>query len=85
MSDLHGNRLDLSVAKSAALAAAAAWGIALEEPFELASVSYVAPAGDVVVKVPWEGDTESLHEPDALELWDGDGAVRLLQRSGSAL
>ncbi len=37
------------------------------------------------LKVAWEGDDESLHEGDALELWDGDGAVRLLRRSGRAL
>ena len=48
-------------------------------------VSFVAPAGDAVLKVAWRGDDESLHEGDALELWDGDGAVRLLRRSGSAL
>ncbi|HEY5437451.1 MAG TPA: aminoglycoside phosphotransferase family protein [Acidimicrobiales bacterium] len=85
MSDERSQHFDLSVAKATALAAAAEWGIVLEEPFELSSVSYVAPAGDVVVKVPWEGDTESLHEPDALERWNGDGAVRLLRRSGTAL
>jgi len=85
MSDVRANRFDLSVAKTTALAAATAWGVVLEEPFELLSVSYVAPAGDVVVKVPWGGDTESLHEPDALELWNGVGAVRLLRRSGFAL
>jgi len=51
----------------------------------MAAVSYVAPAGDRVVKVAWEGDDESLHEPDALELWDGDGAVRLMGRFGRAL
>ena len=34
-----------------------------------------------MLKVAWEGDDESLHEADALELWDGDGAVRLLRRS----
>jgi streptomycin 6-kinase len=33
-----------------------------------------------VLKVAWEGDDESLHEPEALELWDGRGAVRLLKR-----
>ncbi|MGH7763877.1 MAG: aminoglycoside phosphotransferase family protein [Candidatus Dormibacteraceae bacterium] len=38
-----------------------------------------------MLKVAWQGDDESLHEADALELWDGDGAVRLLRRSGSAL
>jgi streptomycin 6-kinase len=45
----------------------------------------VAPVGDAVLKVPWEGDDESLHEADALALWNGDGAVRLLRRSGRAL
>ena len=30
-------------------------------------------------------DDESLHEAEALELWDGDGAVRLRGRSGRAL
>ena len=38
-----------------------------------------------MLKVSWEGDKESLHEGDALELWNGDGAVRLLRRSGRAL
>jgi streptomycin 6-kinase len=32
-----------------------------------------------------EGDEESLHEGEALELWDGDASVRLLRRSGRAL
>ena len=65
--------------------AARHWGVALGPPFAMAAVSYVAPAGAGVVKVAWEGDDESLHEPDALELWDGDGAVRLLDRFGRAL
>jgi streptomycin 6-kinase len=38
-----------------------------------------------VLKLPWEGDDESLHEPEALELWEGDGAVRVLARDGRAL
>jgi streptomycin 6-kinase len=77
---------DLGEAKATALEAAAAWGVELGTPFAMSNVSYVAPAGDdAVVKVPWEGDDESLHEGDALELWDGDGAVRLLRRSGRAL
>jgi len=67
------------------LAAAREWGLELGEPFALSNVSYVAPAGDVVLKVGWEGDDESLHEGDALELWNGDGAIRLLRRSGRAL
>lgn len=78
-------RLDLSAAKVAALQVAHEWGLELGEPFALANVSYVAPAGHAVLKVPWEGDQESLHEGDALELWGGDGAVRPLRRSGRAL
>jgi hypothetical protein len=77
---------DLSVAKATALEAAAVWGVELGAPFAFSCVSYVAPAGrDAVVKVAWEGDEESLHEGDALELWDGDASVRLLRRSGRAL
>jgi streptomycin 6-kinase len=76
---------DLSAAKAAALEVALEWGLEVGPPFALSNVSYVAPAGDAVLKVAWEGDTESLHEGDALELWDGDGAVRLLRRSGRTL
>jgi streptomycin 6-kinase len=80
-----GERLDLSAARATALAAAREWGLVLGAPFRLSNVSYVAPAGCAVLKVAWERDDESLHEGDALELWDGDGAVRLLGRSGRAL
>jgi streptomycin 6-kinase len=79
------SRFDLTVAKAAALDAAREWGLQLGEPFAFSCVSYVAPAGQVVLKVAWEGDDESLHEGDALALWNGDGAVRLLRCSGSAL
>jgi streptomycin 6-kinase len=78
-------RLDMTAAKATALEVAREWGLELGEPFWLSNVSYVAPAGHAVLKVPWEGDQESLHEGDALELWGGDGAVRLLRRSGRAL
>jgi streptomycin 6-kinase len=78
-------RFDLTACRDAAVEAARHWGLALEPPFALSTVSYVAPAGDLVVKVPWEGDDESLHEPDALRLWDGHGAVRLRGRFGRAL
>lgn len=78
-------RLDLSAAKATALEIAREWGLELGEPFALSYVSYVAPAGRAVLKVAWEGDQESLHEGDALELWNGDGAVRLLRRSRLAL
>jgi streptomycin 6-kinase len=65
--------------------AARHWGLTLGPPFAMSNASYVAPAGTAVLKVPWEGDDESLHEPDALELWNGDGAVRLLDRCGRAI
>jgi len=76
---------DLSVAKATAFEVAREWGLELGEPFVLSNVSYVAPAGNVVLKVAWQGDTESLNEGDALELWDGDGAVRVLRRSERAI
>jgi len=60
--------------------AARHWGLELGAPFAMSTWSYVAPAGDLVVKVPWGGDDESLHEPDALALWNGDGAVCLRDR-----
>jgi streptomycin 6-kinase len=60
---------------------AADWGVDLGAPFALSRYSFVAPAGpDAVLKVTWEGDDESDHEADALELWAGNGAVRLLRR-----
>jgi streptomycin 6-kinase len=72
-------------AEDEAVAAARQWGLELGPPFAMSNVSYVAPAGEAVVKVAWEGDDESLHEPDALRLWDGDGAVRILDRFGRAI
>jgi streptomycin 6-kinase len=77
--------LDLTSARAAAEAAARHWGLVLGPPFTRAHASYVTPAGDAVVKVAWQGDDESLHEPDALALWGGDGAVRLLDRYGPAV
>ena len=60
---------------------AADWGLQLGERHELARYSYVAPAGDdAVLKVTPPEDDESDEEADALELWAGDGAVRLLRR-----
>jgi streptomycin 6-kinase len=73
--------IDLSDARRRAVEVAADWGVELADQFELSKISFVAPAGDdAVIKVLWEHDDEGLHEPDALELWDGDGAVRLLRR-----
>ncbi len=60
---------------------AAEWGVQLGPPFALSRYSYVAPAGeDAVLKVTPSEDDESDEEADALELWNGDGAVRLLRR-----
>jgi streptomycin 6-kinase len=56
------------------------WGLRLEEPFALSRYSYVAPAGDAVLKLVPADDDESEEEAEALALWDGDGAVRLLRR-----
>ena len=85
MGHLGSQRLDLSAAKVEALAAAREWGLDVGKPFAFSNVSYVVPAGHAVLKVAWEGDDESLHEGEALELWNGNGAVRLLRRSGRAL
>jgi streptomycin 6-kinase len=60
---------------------AADWGVELGPPFALARYSFVAPAGsDAVLKVTPVEDDESDEESDALALWAGDGAVRLLRR-----
>ncbi len=57
---------------------AARWSLELEAPFPDANVSYVAPAGDVVLKLNFP-HRESEHEATALAHWDGNGAVRLLE------
>jgi streptomycin 6-kinase len=66
--------------EATAHAAAAEWGVELGERFALARYSFVAAAGtDAVLKVTPAEDDESDEEADALALWDGDGAVRLLR------
>ena len=65
----------------AAREVASEWGLDLGPPFALSRYSFVAPAGDdAVLKITPAEDDESDHEADALELWAGDGAVRLLRR-----
>ena len=59
------------------------WNIDAGPAFGKASVSYTAPAarknGDrVVIKVPIPHE-EAEHEADALRVWDGRGAVRLIE------
>ncbi len=59
------------------------WAVRVGEPFpHHGRTAWVAPATtgqgiEVVVKVVWP-HVEAEHEPDALALWDGNGAVRLL-------
>jgi len=38
----------------------------------------LADGTEAVLKIPLDDDTESIHEPEALRLWDGDGAVLLI-------
>ncbi len=59
------------------------WHLDVGAPFPRSHVSFAAPARrddvDVVLKIQFPHG-ESAHEADALERWDGDGAVRLLDR-----
>ena len=60
---------------------ASEWGLELGPPYALSRYSFVAPAGPgAVLKITPAEDDESDHEADALELWSGDGAVRMLRR-----
>jgi streptomycin 6-kinase len=65
-------------------AAARRWSLALGEPYEQGAAGYttratLADGTPAVLKIV-HPHRESEHEADALELWDGDGAVRLLAR-----
>jgi streptomycin 6-kinase len=64
---------------SLAAECASTWGLELEEPFETPH-SLVVPAGDAVLKFNAPSHFEADHEADALEVWAGGGAVRLLAR-----
>jgi streptomycin 6-kinase len=56
------------------------WGLTLGEPFKGGVASeLVAPAGDDAVLKIQAPHRESEHEADALAVWHGDGAVRLLK------
>jgi streptomycin 6-kinase len=73
--------VDLTRTRAVAERVAADWGLELGEPFAFAHHSYAAPVSDdAVLRVAWEGDNESLHDGEALDLWDGRGAVRVLRR-----
>ncbi len=70
-----------SLESLASLAAEVArgWNVELGPPFAGSRHSYVAQADGAVLKLRPADDDESLEEADALELWNGDGAVRLLR------
>lgn len=86
MDEPFERHVNLDDERRLAYACATLWGVELEKPFDFANVSYVAPTtSGTVLKVPWGGDDGALHEGEALELWDGEGAVRLVARSGRAL
>ena len=55
------------------------WNLELEETMDT-PYSLVVPAGEVVLKLNAPSHAEADHEADALELWAGNGAVRLLAR-----
>ena len=78
---MSDDRPDLTALERVAHAVAAEWGLELGPRFPLARYSFVAPAGgDAILKVTPPEDDEADEEADALGLWDGDGAVRLLRR-----
>lgn len=86
MDDSFERQANLAAEIRIAFDCAKSWGIELDPPFEFSNVSYVAPTKDgAVLKVACTSDDEALHEADALELWNGDGAVRLLRRSDRVL
>jgi streptomycin 6-kinase len=55
------------------------WSLHLEAPIET-PYSLVIPAGDAVLKLIAPSDADARHEREALALWRGRGAVRLLGR-----
>jgi streptomycin 6-kinase len=75
------DRPDLAPVERVAREVASEWEIELGPPFALSRYSYVAPAGEnAVLKIRPVEDDESDEEGEALELWDGDGAARLLRQ-----
>jgi streptomycin 6-kinase len=75
------DRPDLAALEHIAHEVAAEWGVELGERFAFARYSFVAAVGDdAVLKVTPPADDEADEEADALELWNGEGAVRLLRR-----
>jgi len=65
-------------------AAIARWSLTLGEPYEQGAAGYTTratpPDGTPAVLKLVHPHRESEHEANALELWNGDGAIRLLAR-----
>jgi streptomycin 6-kinase len=81
MSDDRPSAARMAELERTAREIAAEWGVELGEQFALSRYSFVAAAGDsAVLKVTPAEDDESDEEADALALWAGEGAVRLLRR-----
>src|SRR5215831_16336423 len=68
-------------------AAAERWSLTLGDPFVQGAAGYTTraalPDGTAVVLKVVDEHRESEHEADALDLWDGEGAVRLIARDES--
>jgi streptomycin 6-kinase len=63
-----------------AMEVAAEWGLELGPRITAGRYSYVAPAGDdAILKIVPIEDTDADHIAEALRVWNGDGAVRLLR------
>jgi streptomycin 6-kinase len=71
-------------APALAEAVAADWGLTLREAYVPGAVGHVVRVdtaeGEPAVLKVFFPDRETEQEPDALERWDGDGAIRLLRR-----
>lgn len=50
----------------------------LGERFPMSRFAFAAPLGDHVLKITPPEDDQADHEPDALAMWDGIGAARVL-------
>lgn len=55
------------------------WHLTLGPRIESGRYSYVAPAGENILKVIPPDDKSASQQAEVLQFWDGDGAVRLLR------
>ena len=82
--DTDEGRAWIETLPDALAACSARWGLELQKPYPDSYVSLVLPArradgSAAVLKIQFP-DRESRGEADALQLWDGNGAVFLLDR-----